>query len=838
MKVFYSKQASLGVSLGSVSFLYSTYVRGSDGVYTSRQSKLTLNDERLLQYNSDEIFSMLPLRFRKTSTVSVVNPGIGGMNYGAVTNSLNSVNGYFTNSALGAYDAGYFEVRADYATSFKNSSLSLLLNGTAADGLYMTFYADSYNYFTLEYYSGGVVTETQKYYVPYGRFFDGEIHRIRFEISKDGYTFIASVDGYSGALLDLKSFDAYKTGTEAGVSQFNENSYGGIRFRAGSVVLRRAEYYTVGRYSDKRGILVSLKESSSVVVAAPGESDYFVLNSVRLNDFFGLSYVINASGGVVTYLEPEGYEYVFYLDGVQYDYENLDGVVLTSGRHLVEVALYTGGTLVDVDRLTVDVVSALEANAVYALRYDSQGNPDSENPEDYVFNGTTVLELYDRDDTYTGANAEYVRKSTSDIYSAYIMRENAVGVNYVSTVFTAERSAIKGTGATAYYPAYADGAEFMNVALFSLTPDSVNLYDGVVLVFTITQSADQNIGSGGEYTLTAALYYTIDGSISGNAIATLYSATLNENDVPLFSLTAYVDRNFADYFGSGNMNVIFGADGEYSCVTITDETMSARIGTGIQSSSDSDGGPLVLTTATYARVTLYDAAFGAGLPAISSDYVSGNDFTYVAGGKSASVSDGERLYLSENGLVPGALRHNGVKISFRSAADGIMRLYLSLNGVEPEAAGTEGVYLEFDFSAATLTFRFYMSLSAEDGGGIRMSAAQTVSLTELFGEVPSEFELDANYLTDVIGESASMKAVSNLSFGSKVILQASSNSPVYYETVRVTLNGKAAKPSKEVKPGDVIGIRFGDRDAFFRVLIVPVGNVGKADADSLYEVIE
>lgn len=55
---------------------------------------------------------------------------------------------------------------------------------------------------------------------------------------------------------------------------------------------------------------------------------------------------------------------------------------------------------------------------------------------------------------------------------------------------------------------------------------------------------------------------------------------------------------------------------------------------------------------------------------------------------------------------------------------------------------------------------------------------------------------------------------------------------------RVTLNGKAAKPSKDVKPGDVIGIRFGDRDAFFRVLIVPVGNVGKADADSLYEVIE
>ena len=54
---------------------------------------------------------------------------------------------------------------------------------------------------------------------------------------------------------------------------------------------------------------------------------------------------------------------------------------------------------------------------------------------------------------------------------------------------------------------------------------------------------------------------------------------------------------------------------------------------------------------------------------------------------------------------------------------------------------------------------------------------------------------------------------------------------------RVGINGKAVKPSKEVKPGDVISIRFGDRDAFFRVLKVPEGNVGKAEADSLYEVI-
>lgn len=53
---------------------------------------------------------------------------------------------------------------------------------------------------------------------------------------------------------------------------------------------------------------------------------------------------------------------------------------------------------------------------------------------------------------------------------------------------------------------------------------------------------------------------------------------------------------------------------------------------------------------------------------------------------------------------------------------------------------------------------------------------------------------------------------------------------------RVTLNDKPAKPSKEVKVGDIIGVRFGDKEAHFRVLKVPEGNVGKSDASSLYEV--
>lgn len=54
---------------------------------------------------------------------------------------------------------------------------------------------------------------------------------------------------------------------------------------------------------------------------------------------------------------------------------------------------------------------------------------------------------------------------------------------------------------------------------------------------------------------------------------------------------------------------------------------------------------------------------------------------------------------------------------------------------------------------------------------------------------------------------------------------------------RVTINGKEAKPSKEVKVGDVVTVGFGDNKFTFRVLEVPDGNVAKNAVGMLYEII-
>ncbi len=54
---------------------------------------------------------------------------------------------------------------------------------------------------------------------------------------------------------------------------------------------------------------------------------------------------------------------------------------------------------------------------------------------------------------------------------------------------------------------------------------------------------------------------------------------------------------------------------------------------------------------------------------------------------------------------------------------------------------------------------------------------------------------------------------------------------------RVTVNGKVARASYEVKEGDVIAIRFGQRTLTVEVVAV-AENVGKAEASAMYREIQ
>lgn len=55
---------------------------------------------------------------------------------------------------------------------------------------------------------------------------------------------------------------------------------------------------------------------------------------------------------------------------------------------------------------------------------------------------------------------------------------------------------------------------------------------------------------------------------------------------------------------------------------------------------------------------------------------------------------------------------------------------------------------------------------------------------------------------------------------------------------RVFVNDAQAKPSKQLKAGDIIKIENPNRSVCAKVLIIPKGNVSVQEATTLYEIIE
>lgn len=57
------------------------------------------------------------------------------------------------------------------------------------------------------------------------------------------------------------------------------------------------------------------------------------------------------------------------------------------------------------------------------------------------------------------------------------------------------------------------------------------------------------------------------------------------------------------------------------------------------------------------------------------------------------------------------------------------------------------------------------------------------------------------------------------------------------EDERIYINGKPVKPSKEVKIGDIVTVRFGNRSLSVKVLSIE-SVVTKAQAEEMYEIVE
>ncbi len=55
---------------------------------------------------------------------------------------------------------------------------------------------------------------------------------------------------------------------------------------------------------------------------------------------------------------------------------------------------------------------------------------------------------------------------------------------------------------------------------------------------------------------------------------------------------------------------------------------------------------------------------------------------------------------------------------------------------------------------------------------------------------------------------------------------------------RVLVNGNSAKPSKQLKVGDIITIEYANRKVIARILKIPENNISVQEASSLYELVD
>ena len=56
------------------------------------------------------------------------------------------------------------------------------------------------------------------------------------------------------------------------------------------------------------------------------------------------------------------------------------------------------------------------------------------------------------------------------------------------------------------------------------------------------------------------------------------------------------------------------------------------------------------------------------------------------------------------------------------------------------------------------------------------------------------------------------------------------------EENKISVNGRSAKSSKDVKPEDVVSVTLGSKELTFSIVALPEGNVSKAQAPSFYRI--
>ena len=802
---------------------------------SSDPTEFALDDTRVLNYSSEDTYAILPVRFFETESAVTEDPAfmIGGegdkLQYDQRTDA-NSKQNYYT--AATPYDIGYFEFSAELPADEGSAVIDILVNGGSfADpkALFIRFRAGLYNKIELIYGTGSD-QQIIEYPINYGYIFDGRVHTVEFELQKAKnpytsyyFTFVARIDGRSGAIINLTSaINAIAAIVAEGSDEqvFAEaDSSAGIAFIADNFVLRRVVLTKKGRY-DNSGVISTIRGNSDTVLITGGAidpaTDYSEFSSTTLHELFGLRYLNDDSGNIIA---PSGYTYQFYIDGTPFDIGA--NVSLACGRHRLEVGIYLGGILIDADELILTVVSMLTDGEISIIEFDDAGEVVTEESE-AEFTGMQSIDLADYEAASAGGTL--VMTSVDPATNRYngnaqtiVSYDSDTRINFMSATFTLEPAAIRSDG-TVNYPVRNLGTNdtifelnkyvaLFRMQLFELVNNGV--YEQVNFVLLYRQTSSATALSGLSYSVLPALEAVkADGTFERYAFQSVdyEGIAFNGSDLPLFTVQAFVDKQPSDNFGTGNIVVQFSCNDEngvYSDICVMsptlgensiDSTAVARLGLPIEGSAVGNTVTnIMLSSELGARVTLYDISFGNDIPYTDTKYLSnsGNIYQQYEGtgdDPSTGNSDQPSYFLSDNGRSPTAYRHNGIAGKFSSDAD--FTIYLSSLYLDKNRGGDKGAYLKK--SGNTLTFAYYYVVGQSDSDDKFVkeffTGSQSITLTPA-----AEYQFDLKYGTNLDGErddNTIQQATEPLRFDSQLLLTADTTNPVYYQTLTLTVNGE------------------------------------------------
>lgn len=799
---------------------------------SSDPTEFALDDTRVLNYSSEDTYAILPVRFFETESAVTEDPAfmIGGegdqLPYNQRVDAGTKQN-YYT--AATAYDIGYFEFSAELPANEGSAVIDILVNGTSfADpkALFIRFRAGIYNKIELIYGTGSD-QQIIEYPINYGYIFDGRVHTVEFELQKSKnpytlnyFTFVARIDGRSGAIINLTTaINAIAAIVAEGSAEqvFAEaDSSAGIAFIADNFVLRRVVLTKKGRY-DNSGVISTIRDNSDTVLITGGAidpaTDYSEFSSATLHELFGLRYITDEGGNIIA---PSEYTYQFYIDGTPFDIG--ENVSLACGRHRLEVGIYFGGILIDADELILTVVSMLTDGEISIIEFNDAGEVVTEESE-AEFTGMQSIDFaaYEAD----RVNGSLVIASNNGNAQAIVSYNSDTRINYVSAAFTVEPAAVRIDGNVSYpVRNYGTGTQYelnnysvlFRMELFEISGNNSMKQVNFVLLY-LQQNAASSL-SGLTYSVIPALELVGDSETTrllfnsgsyDNEKLPRYTGT----DLPLFTVQAFVDKQPSDNYGTGNMVVQFSCNNEngvysdiatlsptFGTASPIDSTAVARLGLPIEgSASNNTVTNIILNSEIGAQATMYDIGFGNDIPYTDTKYLSnsGNIYQQYEGtgdDPSTGNSDQPSYFLSDNGRSPTAYRHNGIAGKFSSDAD--FTIYLSSLYLNKNRGGDKGAYLKK--SGNTLTFAYYYVVGresdSEENNFVKefFTGSQSITLTPA-----EEYQFDLKYGTNLDGErddNTINQATEPLRFDSQLLLTADTTNPVYYQTLTLTVNGE------------------------------------------------